>query len=376
MGNAITCHVGLDTSKDAIVGYAAFVNEDEDVEFKVGNLRSEVRRMVRRMKRKAEGLVRFCYEAGAFGYELQRWIRAEGAECVVVAPSLIPRRPGERVKTDRRDAKKLCELDRAGLLTEVRPPTPDEEAARDLLRGREDLLGDLRRCRQRIKSMLLRRGLSMPGSKSSWTLTYRRWLRDLVWDHEADRLAFGDYLLSFEQAEARMKHLEAKIKEISEQDPWRQRVGWLRCLRGVDTLTAMTLLTELHGSQRFCTPRELMSYLGLVPSENSSGDKVHRGGISHAGNRHGRRVLIEAAHHYAKRPAVRGALQKRREGQPEWVLAIADKAQLRLHRRFWRLLANGKARNKVVTAVARELAGFIWAILQEPGSVDSATKAA
>lgn len=376
MGNAITCHVGLDTSKDAIVGYAAFVNEDEDVEFKVGNLRSEVRRMVRRMKRKAEGLVRFCYEAGAFGYELQRWIRAEGAECVVVAPSLIPRRPGERVKTDRRDAKKLCELDRAGLLTEVRPPTPDEEAARDLLRGREDLLGDLRRCRQRIKSMLLRRGLSMPGSKSSWTLTYRRWLRDLVWDHEADRLAFGDYLLSFEQAEARMKHLEAKIKEISEQDPWRQRVGWLRCLRGVDTLTAMTLLTELHGSQRFCTPRELMSYLGLVPSENSSGDKVQRGGISHAGNRHGRRVLIEAAHHYAKRPAVRGALQKRREGQPEWVLAIADKAQLRLHRRFWRLLANGKARNKVVTAVARELAGFIWAILQEPGSVDSATKAA
>jgi transposase len=368
--------VGLDTSKDAIVGYAAFVNEDEDVEFKVGNLRSEVRRMVRRMKRKAEGLVRFCYEAGAFGYELQRWIRAEGAECVVVAPSLIPRRPGERVKTDRRDAKKLCELDRAGLLTEVRPPTPDEEAARDLLRGREDLLGDLRRCRQRIKSMLLRRGLSMPGSKSSWTLTYRRWLRDLVWDHEADRLAFGDYLLSFEQAEARMKHLEAKIKEISEQDPWRQRVGWLRCLRGVDTLTAMTLLTELHGSQRFCTPRELMSYLGLVPSENSSGDKVQRGGISHAGNRHGRRVLIEAAHHYAKRPTVRGALQKRREGQPEWVLAIADKAQLRLHRRFWRLLANGKARNKVVTAVARELAGFIWAILQEPGSVDSATKAA
>jgi transposase len=376
MGNAITCHVGLDTSKDAIVVYAAFVNVDEAVEFRVGNLRSEVRRMVRRLKRQAGGLVSFCYEAGAFGYELQRWIRAEGAECVVVAPSLIPRRPGERVKTDRRDAKKLCELFRAGLLTEVHPPTPEEEAARDLIRGREDLLGDLRRCRQRIKSMLLRRGLSMPGSKGNWTLPYRRWLRNLVWDHEADRLAFGDYLLAFEQAEARMKHLEAKIKEISEQEPWRARVGWLRCLRGVDTLTAMTLLTELHGSQRFCSPRELMSFLGLVPSENSSGGKVQRGGISHAGNRHGRRVLIEAAHHYAKRPAVRGPLKKRREGQPEWVLAIADEAQLRLHRRFWRLLANGKARNKVVTAVARELAGFIWAILQEPGSVDSAKKAA
>ena len=376
MGNAITCHVGLDTSKDAIVGYATLGNEDEDVEFRVGNLRSEVRRMVRRLKRRTDGMVSFCYEAGAFGYELQRWIRAEGAECVVVAPSLIPRRPGDRVKTDRRDAKKLCELHRAGLLTEVHPPTPKEEAARDLIRGREDLLGDLRRSRQRIKSMLLRRGVSMPGSRSSWTLAYRRWLRDLVWDHEADRLVFGDYLLAFEQAEARMKHLEARIKEISEQDPWRQRVGWLRCLRGVDTLTAMTLLTELHGSQRFCTPRELMSYLGLVPSESSSGNKVQRGGISHAGNRHGRRVLIEAAHHYAKRPAVRGALQKRREGQPEWVVVIADKAQLRLHRRFWRLLANGKARNKVVTAVARELAGFIWAILQESDSMDSAKKAA
>ena len=374
MGNDITCHVGMDTSKATIVGYVMYRDGREDVEFKLANERHAVRRMVRRLVRQTGGSPRFCYEAGPCGYELQRWIRAEGAECVVVAPALMPRQAGDRVKTDRRDAKKVAKLHRAGLLAEVRPPTPEEEAARDLVRCREDLVGDLRRCRQRIKSLLLRRGLSLPGSKGSWTLSYRRWLKGLVWKHEADRVVITDYLLALEQAEARMKHLEEKIKEISQQDPWRERVGWLRCLRGVDTLTAMTVLTELHGWERFRTPRELMSFLGLTPSENSTGATVKRGAISRAGNRHARRVLIEAAHHYAKRPGVAVALKKRREGQPGWVVAIADGAQLRLNRRFWRLLANGKTHNKVVTAVARELSGFMWAIIQGPA--DSAKKAA
>lgn len=317
----------------------------------------------------------FCYEAGPCGYELQRWIQAEGAACVVVAPALLPGKAGERIKTNRRDARKLAKAHRAGLLTEVHPPTLEEEAARDLVRGREDLVGDLRRCRQRIKSMLLRRGLSLPGSKGTWTLAYRRWLKSLAWEHEADRVIFTDYLLALEQGEERLKHLEAKLKEISQQDPWRERVGWLRCLRGVDTLTAMTILTELHGWERFRTPRELMSYLGLVPSENSTGDDVRRGRIG-GGNRYARRVLIEAAQHYAKRPGIGVPLKKRREGQPGWVLAIADRAQLRLNRRFWRLMANGKHRNKVVAAVARELGGFIWAILQGPALVASTEKAA
>lgn len=375
MGNDITCYVGLDTSKGTHVGSAVFKDGGEEIEFDVANERHAVRRMVRRLSRKTGGLVSFCYEAGPCGYELQRWIRAEGAACVVVAPAFLPGKAGERVKTNRRDAQKLAKAHRADMLTEVRPPSPEEEAARDLVRGREDLMGDARRCRQRLKSMLLRRGLSLPGSKGTWTLAYRRWLRSLAWEHEADRVIFGDYLLGLDQAEERMKHLEAKIKEISLQDPWRERVGWLRCLRGVDTLTAMTLLTELHGWERFRTPRELMSYLGLVPSENSTGEDARRGRIG-GGNRYARRVLIESVQHYALQPRIGASLKKRREGQPGWVLAVADGAQQRLHRRFYRLLLTGKHRNKVVAAVARELSGFIWAILQGPAPVASTKKAA
>jgi transposase len=375
MGNDITCHVGLDTSKATHVGYAVFNDGAEEIEFELANERHAVRRVVRRLSRKTGGVVSFCYEAGPCGYELQRWIQAEGAVCMVVAPAFLPGKAGERVKTNRRDARKLARAHRAKMLTEVRPPTPEEEAARDLVRGREDLMGDIRRCRQRIKSMLLRRGLSLPGSKGTWTLAYRRWLKSLSWEHEADRVIFTDYLLGLEQAEDRMKHLEAKLKEISEQEPWRERVGWLKCLRGVETLTAMTLLTELHGWERFRTPRELMSYLGLVPGENSTGDTARRGRIG-GGNRYARRVLIEAAQHYAKQPRVGATLRKRRQGQPGWVLAIADGAMLRLHRRFWHLLLNGKIRNKVVAAVARELAGSIWTILQGPAPAASTGKAA
>jgi len=375
MGNVITGHVGLDTGKSKTQGLALLGEGTEEVEFETPTERHAVRRMVRRLSRKSGGQLSFCYEAGPCGYELQRWIRAEGAECVVVAPALLPGKAGERIKTNRRDARKLAMAHRAGLLTEVHPPTPEEEGARDLVRGREDLVGDLRRSRQRIKSLLLRRGLSLPGSKGTWTVAYRRWLKSLAWENEADRVIFSDYLLGLEHAEERLKHLEAKIKEISQRDPWRERVGWLRCLRGVDTLTAMTLLTELHGWERFRTPRELMSYLGLVPSENSTGLDVRRGSIG-GGNRYARRVLIEAAQHCAMRPSVGAALKKRREGQPGWVLAIADRAQLRLHRRFWHLQLSGKNRTKAIAAVARELAGFIWAILQGPLPAASTHKAA
>ena len=191
MGNIISCHVGLDTGKAKSVGWAVFGDGREDVEFEMATERPAVRRMLRRLIRRTGGSVSFCYEAGPCGYELQRWIQAEGAECVVVAPALLPGKAGERVKTNRRDARKLAMAHRAGLLTEVRPPAPEEEAARDLVRGREDLVGDIRRCRQRIKSLLLRRGLSLPGSKGTWTRAYRRWLKSLTWEHEADRVILG-----------------------------------------------------------------------------------------------------------------------------------------------------------------------------------------
>jgi len=368
MENGSTCHVGLDTGKESVAGYVLVPNKAEGVEFKLANERSAVRRMVRKLMRENGGEVRFCYEAGPCGYELQRWIRAEGAQCVVVAPSLIPQRPGDRIKTNRRDAKKLAEMDRAGLLVEVHPPTVQTEAVRDLVRGREDLVEDVRRMKQRILSLLLRRGLACPGVKTRWSVGYWTWLRSLEWEEEADRVVFSDYLLGLEQAQDRLKQLESKLGEIAKAEPWRERVGWLRCLRGIDTLTAMTTVSELHGWERFRTARGLMSFVGLVPSEDSTGERARRGRITRAGNVHVRRVLIEAAQNYRVSARVTPALAKRRQGQPAWVVALADRAQQRLNRRFWRLLSAGKHRNKVVVAVARELVGFIWAILQGPRS--------
>jgi transposase len=333
------------------------------VEWDCANERSAVRRMVRRVQRQATGEVRFCYEAGPCGYALQRWIREAGAECAVVAPSLVPRKPGDRVKTNRRDARKLVELFRAGLLTEVHPPTAQDEAARDLCRAREDAHQDVVRSRHRLSKLLLRRGWAFTGGKKNWSQRHRLWLRTLRFEHAADQLVFDDYLLAIEQLEERLRSLEQHIEQLSQQAPYAEPVAALRCFRGIDTITAMGLVTELHDFMRFSSPRGLMAFLGLVPSEHSSGDSEHRGAITKAGNNHARRLLIEAAWHYRHRPSV-ASLKRRRQGQPARVVALADKAMQRLHRRFNRMLAKGKPRPKVVVAVARELAGFIWAALR------------
>jgi transposase len=337
--------------------------ESKAVEWDCANQRSAVRRMVRRVQRQAAGEVRYCYEAGPCGYALQRWIREAGAECVVVAPSLVPRKPGDRVKTNRRDARKLVELFRAGLLTAVHPPTAQDEAVRDLCRAREDAHQDLVRSRHRLSKLLLRRGWAWTGGKKNWSQGHRLWLRSLRFEHEADRLVFDDYLLAIEQLEERLRSLEQHIEEVSQQAPYAEPVAALRCFRGIDTITAMGLVAELHDFMRFSSPRGLMAFLGLVPSEYSSGDSEQRGAITKAGNSHARRLLIEAAWHYRHRPSVT-SLKRRRQGQPARVVALADKAMQRLHRRFNRMLAKGKPRPKVAVAVARELAGFIWAALR------------
>lgn len=364
MEEAIT-FVGMDTSKERIKLSVRFAGETEPVDMSLANRAADVRRMVRKFKRKAPGEVLFAYEAGPCGYALQRQVEGLGSPCKVVAPSLIPVKPGERIKTDRRDGRKLRELLEAGLLTEVRPPTSEEEAARDLCRAREDALEDRQRSRHRMGKLVLRRGL-VYGQGGAWTQGHYRWLRALEWEHATERAVFDDYMLAIEQIDERLKTLEAKLEELSQQEPYREKVGWLMCFRGIKTITAMTILTELHGFERFSSARGLMAYLGLVPSEHSSGDSVRRGGITKAGNVHARRVLIEAAQNYRLRPSVRAAVMKRRQGQPGWVIAIADRAQQRLHRRMWRLLGRGKPHNKVVTAVARELAGFVWAVMQGP----------
>jgi len=308
--------------------------------------------------------VRSCYEAGPCGYALQRQIEAEGPViCEVIAPALIPRKPGERIKTDRRDARKLAELLRAGLLTEVQAPTPTQEAVRDLCRAREDAKEDLLRCRHRLGKMLLRRGLVYSGGKKAWTQAHRTWLHSLKFDHATDQTVLSDYLLAIEQVEQRIQTLEQQLTAAAESEALRAPVGWLRCFRGIDTVTAVTLVAELHGIERFTSPRELMAYVGLVPSEYSSSERTRRGGITKAGNSHARRVLIEASWHYRHPSRVGMALQQRRTGQPTAVIAIADKAQQRLYRRQRHLVARGKKPTQAVVACARELTGFIWAAL-------------
>jgi transposase len=362
MGEGTTV-AGLDAHKEWIKVAVLLGGETKAVEWQVANEKAVVRRMVRKAQRLSEGEVHFCYEAGPCGYALKRWIEEAGSVCVVVAPSLIPRKPGDRIKTDRRDARKLAELYRAGLLTEVQAPTPADEAARNLCRAREDAQEDLMRCRHRVSKMLLGRGWQWNGTKRAWSQGHRLWLRSLHLEHEADQVVLEDYLLAIEQVEQRLRWLEQRIQQLSQQPAYVEAVGALRCFRGIDTLTAMGLVTELHDFMRFETARGLMAFLGLVPSERSSADSQRRGGITKAGNRHARRLLIEAAWHYRHRPNTT-RLRSRREGQPRQVVAIADKAMRRLNRRFSRMVERGKPRPKVTVAIARELAGFVWAALR------------
>jgi transposase len=358
----VTTYVGIDAHKKDLFIARLVGTQTTPVTWTVPNEPNAIRRMVRTLERDAPGPVRACYEAGPCGYALQRQMTTTRVACQVIAPALIPRKPGDRIKTDRRDARKLAELFRAGLLTEVQPPTPEEEAVRDLCRARDDAREDLQRSRHRLGKLLLRRGLHFSGR--NWTQAHRRWIASLEWTHAAERVVVDDYLLAIDHLEARLIELDARLAEIAETDPYRERVGWLRCFRGIDTLTAMLMLAELHDFRRFQSARALMAYLGLVPGEDSSGEKHRRGRITRTGNALVRRLLVETAWHYQHRAGVGVALTRRRKGQPNRVIAIADKAQQRLCRRFRRLAEQHKPAPKIAVAIARELAGFLWAALQ------------
>ena len=361
MKDVIT-YVGMDAHKKDLFIAMLVGNQTTPVTWQLANEPQAVRRLVRKLERDAPGPVRVCYEAGPCGYALQRRLTTPRVSCQVIAPALIPRKPGERIKTNRRDARKLAELLRAGLLTEVRPPTPAEEAVRDLCRARDDAREDFQRSRHRLGKLLLRRGLHYSGR--NWTQAHRRWIDSLEWTQPAERVVVDDYLLAIDQLEARLIEFDARLSEIAQTDPYREPVGWLRCFRGIDTLTAIMVLAELHDFRRFQSPRALMAYIGLVPGEDSSGEKHRRGRITRTGNALVRRLLVETAWHYQHRPGVGVALTLRRKGQPGRVIAIADKAQQRLCRRFRRLAEQHKPAPKIAVAIARELAGFLWAALQ------------
>lgn len=374
MENAITW-VGLDAHKK-FIQVAMRRPGDELEEWRVPYTAKDVERLARKLVQKARGEVRCCYEAGAVGFTLKRRLEATkgkaGLSVAVIAPSLIPKKPGDRVKTDRRDARKLCELHRAGLLTEVHPPSEAEESVRDLCRARYAAKQDLHAARHRLSKLLLRRGRIYAAGKA-WTQKHRQWLNGLSFEDPVDRVVFENYMLAIEQIEARIDSLDRALAEAAASAPYAEPVGWLRCFRGIDTVTAITLLAEIHDFRRFEHPRQLMSYLGLTPSEHTSGGDPNRGGITKAGNSRVRRMLIEAAWHYRHRPAVGVALRKRREGQPPAVIAIADKAQQRLNRRYHKLtLGSRKPPTKAVVAVARELVGFIWAALREQAGEQAA----
>lgn len=358
----VTTYVGIDAHKKDLFVAMLSGTQATPVTWQLANEPNAVRRLVRKLEREAAGPVRVFYEAGPCGYALQRQVTTSRVSCDVVAPALIPRKPGERVKTNRRDARKLVELGRAGLLTAVQPPTPEDEAVRDLARARDDAREDLQRCRHRLGKLLLRRGLHYAGR--NWTRAHRQWIGGLEWAHAAERVVVDDYLLAIDHTEARLLELDARLAQIAECEPYREPVGWLRCFRGIDTLTAMLILAELHDFGRFASAPALMAFLGLVPGEDSSGEKHRRGRITRTGNALVRRLLVETAWHYQHRPSLGVALTRRRKGQPGRVIAIADKAQQRLCRRFRKLAAEHKPAPKIAVAIARELAGFLWAALQ------------
>jgi transposase len=307
--------------------------------------------------------LRVCYEAGPTGFVLARRCGQLQIRCTVVAPSLIPTRSGERIKTDRRDARKLARLHRAGELSAVHVPAASDEAMRDLCRARTDAVQDLRRGRAQLKAFLLRNGYRYTG-RSAWSEAHRRYLRELVLTHPAQRVVLEDALAAITGAGERIGRLEEQMRALLESWPMKPVVEAVMGMRGFAVVGAMVLVSELGGAWRFEHPRQLMAYLGLVPTENTSCDKRRQGQITKAGNGHARWLLIEAAQHYRLSPKVSKELSVRQQGLSAEVKACSWKAQTRLHQRMLQLLARGKERNKVTVAVARELCGFLWHIFR------------
>ena len=355
-------HIGLDVHKETIAVAVLRPGTVECDERVIPNTPEALRRLLSRYPDGAA--LRTCYEAGPTGYDTQRLITSLGISCDVIAPSLIPRRSGVRVKTDRADARNLARLHRAGELVAVRVPTPAEEALRDLVRAREDLKNDRRIARQRIRSFLLRYGKRYPAPGSRWSFRFEVWLRALRFSEPASQAAFEHLLGAYFMRDSQLGAVDKQIAELALAEPLAGAVSRLRAFRGIDTLTAVTLLTETCDFRRFGSAGSFMAFTGLVPSEHSSGQSRHQGSITKTGNAHLRRVLVEAAWAYRYAPAVRGKLRARQIGQPLEVVAYSWAAQCRLHGTYRRLAAK-KGPNKAVVAVARELSGFVWGAMSD-----------
>lgn len=356
--------VGLDVHKDTLTVAVLPPNAERVSQtMQIRNDPMAISQLVRRLT--PHGPLAFVYEAGPCGYEVQRQLTALGVLCAVLAPALTPVRPGDRVKTDRRDAEKLARLHRAGELTVIRVPTRAEEAARDLVRTREDAVADRLAARHRLTKFLLRQGRIYRETRHAWVVAHHLWLKAQRFEETPLQQTFEAYVRALDETQTRLEVLDQQLQDLAQQAAYRTPVQSLRCLKGIDTLSALTLVVETHDFRRFATAAAFMSFTGLVPSEASSGARVRRGSITKVGNAHLRRVLVEAAWCNRHGQIVSRELAARRQDAPAAVLQIARKAQARLSRRYWRLVQRGKLHTVAVTAVARELAGFVWAIGQQ-----------
>lgn len=365
MRQSRTLYIGMDVHKESIA--VAYVTKDHDAEViylgTIGTRPCDIDQLMRKLQSKAKHLV-FVYEAGPCGDWLYRYLTNKGHVCWVVAPSLIPKKAGDRVKTDRRDAVQLARLMRSGDLSRVYVPTVEDEAIRDLSRAREDALRDLKAAKFRLKAFLLRHDIRYTG-RATWGPAHLRWLAEVVCATPAQQIVFQEYVRAVNEHTERLQRLEQELQEQVKSWHLQPVVAALEGLRGVQCTVAVTLVAELGDLTRFENPRQVMKYLGLIPSEYSSGERRRQGSITKAGNAHARRALVEGAWAYRYPAKVSRHLQLRLEQLPKPIQDISWKAQVRLCTRFRRLMARGKHPNQVVVAIARELAGFMWAIAKE-----------
>ena len=354
-------YVGMDVHKET-VEISVFRNSEREPEYEK-RMRNDQRSIIRTVKKlQAEGSVITCYEAGCMGFVLQRAFETAGIACRIIAPGKIPRMPGDRIKTDRRDARALAKLLRSGEAESIYVPAVEDEAARDYIRARGDVKQEVKRAKQQLLQFLLRYGYTYETNRY-WTVRHRRWMKDIVFSQPLHKETFETYYSRIAELEERLAFMDEKIVAIACSDRYKEKVARLRCCKGIDYLTALAIVCEVGDFRRFPTAASFMAFLGLVPREHSSGGKRRQGGITKSGNGHLRRLLVEASWHYRYQSPPGKRLTERRKGQETAVITYADKAMRRLQKKFYKLVIRGKRKTVAVTAVARELAGFIWGLM-------------